>query len=271
MRRRDFIAWLTGGAAGVPSFLSVVLPLAARAQVPAPANQATTGAANSIGQVANLTGKATATRGNGSRVALKVADEIYLKDVVQTDINSSLGITFDDQTTFSLSANTRIVIDAFVYSEGGAGNKALFNDSPRCHSKFPRRRPRAIGASYSVSMPPTRSDGRWRSSGSDCADPVGQVRTIARTTSQTINGIFSATTSALIKVRAAGRICGPVLVCGNRSIVRHVCRVSVRAKTFSMNRNDSRNGQVASEANHACISIAQRRCGHRCLGAGRAS
>jgi hypothetical protein len=127
MKRRDFIAWLTGGAAGLPSFLPLVLSLAARAQTPAPANQATTGAANSIGQVANLTGNATATRGNGSRLALKVADEIYLKDVVQTDINSSLGITFDDQTTFSLSANTRIVIDAFVYSEGGAGNKALFS------------------------------------------------------------------------------------------------------------------------------------------------
>jgi hypothetical protein len=90
-----------------------------------PANQ--TPANNSIGQVASVTGSATVTRSNASRASLKVADEIYPKDVVQTDVNSSLGITFDDQTTFSLSANTRIVIDSFVYKEGGAGNNALFN------------------------------------------------------------------------------------------------------------------------------------------------
>ena len=42
-------------------------------------------------------------------------------------MNSSLGITFDDQTTFSLSANTRIVIDEFVYKEGNSGNAASFN------------------------------------------------------------------------------------------------------------------------------------------------
>jgi hypothetical protein len=119
MKRRDFIVWL--GAASLPS----LLPLVARGQTPGPAPQTT--AANSIGQVANVTGSATVARGSGGRAALKVADEIYLKDVVQTDINSSLGITFDDQTTFSLSANTRIVIDAFVYSEGGGGNNALFN------------------------------------------------------------------------------------------------------------------------------------------------
>jgi len=49
------------------------------------------------------------------------------KDILQTDVNSSLGITFDDETTFSLSANTRIVIDSFVYQEGGHGNIASFN------------------------------------------------------------------------------------------------------------------------------------------------
>jgi len=42
-------------------------------------------------------------------------------------VNSSLGITFDDETTFSLTANTRIVIDSFVYQQGGHGNLASFN------------------------------------------------------------------------------------------------------------------------------------------------
>jgi len=121
MRRREFIAWLTGGAAAFPA----LWPLASRGQAAPPA--ASAAADNSIGQVASMTGNATVTRGNAARAVLKVADVIYAKDILQTEVNSSLGITFDDETTFSLSANTRIVIDSFVYQEGGHGNLASFN------------------------------------------------------------------------------------------------------------------------------------------------
>lgn len=124
MKRRDFIAWLTYGAAGLPS----LWPVPSRGQNPAGANQpAALSDDSSIGQVASMTGNATVTRGNAARIALKVADLIYLKDVLQTDATSSLGITFDDETTFSLSANTKIVIDSFVYQEGGRSNLASFN------------------------------------------------------------------------------------------------------------------------------------------------
>jgi FecR protein len=125
MKRREFIAWLTGGGAAA---LPALWPLASRAQAAPPANQPALAAPdNSIGQVASMTGNATVTRGNAARAALKVADVVYAKDILQTDVNSSLGITFDDETTFSLSANTRITIDSFVYQEGGHGNLASFN------------------------------------------------------------------------------------------------------------------------------------------------
>jgi hypothetical protein len=46
---------------------------------------------------------------------------------VQTAADSSLGITFDDGTTFRLSANARITIDNYVYQDGGKQNAAIFN------------------------------------------------------------------------------------------------------------------------------------------------
>src|SRR5438128_575048 len=40
---------------------------------------------------------------------------------------SSLGVTFDDETTLNLSANARIAVNEFVYQEGSKSNVALFN------------------------------------------------------------------------------------------------------------------------------------------------
>ena len=59
--------------------------------------------------------------------ALQVADPIFKNDTLETGADSALGVTFDDETTFSLSADTRIVVNEFVYQEGGSGNAASFN------------------------------------------------------------------------------------------------------------------------------------------------
>jgi FecR-like protein len=124
MKRREFIAWLGGGVAAYPA----LRPVASGAQNSVAANQPSSAAGdNSIGQVASVTGAATVTRGNAGRAALKVTDAVYAKDILQTELNSALGITFEDETTFSLSANTRITIDAFVYQQGRQGNVAKFN------------------------------------------------------------------------------------------------------------------------------------------------
>jgi hypothetical protein len=74
-----------------------------------------------------MQGVATVTRGNAAPAALNVSDAIFKKDLLQTGANSSLGVTFDDETTFSLSANARIVVDEFIYEEGGKDNAAVFN------------------------------------------------------------------------------------------------------------------------------------------------
>jgi hypothetical protein len=115
--RVSFAAWL---------LCCLVTAGGACAQVqPAPA--ATQPAADDpIGNVATLTGSATVTR-NNAPTPLKLKDDIFLNDVLQTSANSTLGVTFNDATTFNLTANARIAVDSFVYEDGGKANAALFN------------------------------------------------------------------------------------------------------------------------------------------------
>jgi hypothetical protein len=79
-----------------------------------------------IGNVATLDGSATVTR-NSTATPLRLKDDIFKNDVLQTSANSTLGVTFNDETTFNLTANARVVIDNYVYEDGGTNNAALFN------------------------------------------------------------------------------------------------------------------------------------------------
>ena len=79
-----------------------------------------------VGSVATLQGAASVTRNNATS-ALALRDPVYKSDVLQTNVDGTLGITFDDETTFTLKPNTRLTVDEFVYHEGGADNAAIFN------------------------------------------------------------------------------------------------------------------------------------------------
>lgn len=93
---------------------------------PAPAADAQPAAVEPIGNVATVTGIATVIRDKNS-YPLRVRDDIYLNDIVQTSSNSSLGITFNDATTFNLSASSKITIDNYVYEDGGKQNAGVFD------------------------------------------------------------------------------------------------------------------------------------------------
>lgn len=93
---------------------------------PVPATDAQPAAVEPIGNVATVTGIATVIRDKNS-YPLRVRDDIYLNDVVQTSSNSSLGVTFNDATTFNLSASARITVDSYVYEDGGKQNAAIFD------------------------------------------------------------------------------------------------------------------------------------------------
>ncbi len=79
-----------------------------------------------IGNVATLTGTASVIR-NQNTLPLKLKDDIYLNDTLVTFSGSALGVTFNDATTFNLTANASIKVDDFVYQDGGQQNSALFD------------------------------------------------------------------------------------------------------------------------------------------------
>ena len=96
-------------------------------QSPEVASQQTDSASvDPIGNVATLRGSATVMR-KGVTSALKIRDDIFNNDVLHTENNAALGVTFNDDTTLNLTANSRIEVDNFVYEEGGKKNAALFN------------------------------------------------------------------------------------------------------------------------------------------------
>jgi hypothetical protein len=97
--------------------LAILIALAAPARAQAPAE---------IGNVSSVQGTATVTR-NGAPAALKLQDPIFKGDLLRTGADGTLGVTFDDETTFNLSPNASITVNEFIYSEGGSNNTGFFN------------------------------------------------------------------------------------------------------------------------------------------------
>lgn len=84
------------------------------------------GTAEAIGKVATTAGNATIVR-NGVAVTVNAGDVVLKNDVLRTGGDGALGVTFNDGTTFSLSANAQMSVNEFVYQDGGANNQAVFN------------------------------------------------------------------------------------------------------------------------------------------------
>ncbi len=93
---------------------------------PASTNPAQQQSTDPVGTVATLQGSAFVTHNNAA-TAIHLSDSIYKGDVLRTGPNGTIGITFDDDTTFTLKSNSQIAVDDFVYQQGGSNNAATFN------------------------------------------------------------------------------------------------------------------------------------------------
>jgi FecR protein len=101
-------------------------PAASQPAAPAATQPSPQATDDPVGSVATLQGAASVTHGNATH-SLALRDPIFKSDVLQTDVAGTLGVTFDDETTFTLKPNSRITVDEFVYQDGGTKNSAVFN------------------------------------------------------------------------------------------------------------------------------------------------
>ncbi len=84
-----------------------------------------TGEPLQIGEVLQLDGKATATHTNGVQKTLNVGDPVFQGDVLETGSDTSLGISFLDETVFSVSANAKMVLDELIYDPKEAEKSSM--------------------------------------------------------------------------------------------------------------------------------------------------
>jgi len=89
---------------------------------------ATPGAAVSapIGKIDRSAGAVTVIHKDGTKVQANPGDPIYQGDIVVTQKGGSIGILFNDKTTFSLGENARMALDQMVFNpDSGQGKLGI--------------------------------------------------------------------------------------------------------------------------------------------------
>ena len=68
-----------------------------------------------IGVVDTVAGEVMAARLDGSKVRLKLGDPVFQGDVLETLDGAGVGVSFLDESTFSLGENGRMILDEMIY------------------------------------------------------------------------------------------------------------------------------------------------------------
>ncbi|MCP4319790.1 MAG: FecR domain-containing protein [Hyphomicrobiales bacterium] len=118
--RREFLATLAGCAGGFALSTPAL-------------------AADPIGAVTALTGRATADR-SGGEVSLKVGAGVMVRDLIRTGARSFLAMRLGDETSMRLGEDTELLIDEYLLDVRGSfdmSNGALVFDRPQGAAKTP--------------------------------------------------------------------------------------------------------------------------------------
>lgn len=78
-----------------------------------------------VGAVEEVKGHATVTRADGTVETIAIGTPIYQGDVIQTDAQGAVNITFIDETSMAVSENARFAIDQYTFdpeTESGTTN-----------------------------------------------------------------------------------------------------------------------------------------------------
>ncbi|MDP3300869.1 MAG: FecR family protein [Sulfuricurvum sp.] len=67
-----------------------------------------------IGIIKNTQGEVFVKRNNAYVTAVK-GEELYTKDILQTSVNSSVGLSFNDGTTVSVGPKSMLRVDDYLY------------------------------------------------------------------------------------------------------------------------------------------------------------
>ena len=89
--------------------------------------QATASGAEPIGQITALQGSAFIIRTDGTKVQASDGAPIFQGDTIETAAKGAVGITFADQSTFSLADEGQMVIDEMVYDPGTQSGKSAIS------------------------------------------------------------------------------------------------------------------------------------------------
>ena len=89
--------------------------------------QAASPGTESIGQVTALQGTVIITRTDGTKVSAADGTPIFQGDLVETGADGAIGITFADDSTFSLADDGSLVIDEMVYDPSTQQGKSALN------------------------------------------------------------------------------------------------------------------------------------------------
>lgn len=77
-----------------------------------------------IGKAKTVTGHPTVLR-DGKSVAVKAGDSVLEHDVFETGADGSVGITFTDNTSFSVGPGSRVAIDTYFFDPKNAKGSLL--------------------------------------------------------------------------------------------------------------------------------------------------